>query len=159
MALMPSGVPGQYVLAAPAYYPPSQSSMASTTLALQQYIAAAYPTLDAAQQANLVQYYTQVAAAQQAATGGLAAVISGYGVATQGPGMPSTAWITNRLIEREKARIDKKYDEADKLRALLKSNGVEVDDRDRSWSCKDGRTGPRPNHNDPMEEEGEAKPP
>jgi len=151
--LMP-GPGGQYVLAqAPAsYYQPA----ASQNAALQQYIAAAYPTLDATQQAALVQYYSQinqVASAQ--ASGGLATVISGgYPlVATTGP---SNAWIANRLIEREKARIEKKYDEADKLRKLLRTNGIEVDDRDRSWTSRDGRRGPRPNHNDPMEEENEG---
>lgn len=151
--LMP-GMGGQYVLAqAPAaYYQPA----ASQNAALQQYIAAAYPTLDATQQAALVQYYSQinqVASAQ--ASGGLATVISGgYPlVATTGP---SNAWISNRLIEREKARIEKKYDEADKLRKLLRTNGIEVDDRDRSWTSRDGRRGPRPNHNDPMEEENEG---
>eukprot|EP00434_Breviolum_minutum_P025672 symbB.v1.2.022686.t2/scaffold2031.1/size91907/3 len=89
------------------------------------------------------------------ASGGLATVISGgYPlVATTGP---SNAWIANRLIEREKARIEKKYDEADKLRKLLRTNGIEVDDRDRSWTSRDGRRGPRPNHNDPMEEENEG---
>jgi len=151
--LMP-GPNGQYVLAQapPQYYQPA----ASQNAALQQYIAAAYPTLDATQQAALVQYYSQinqVASAQ--ASGGLATVISGgYPlVATTGP---SNAWIANRLIEREKARIEKKYDEADKLRKLLRTNGIEVDDRDRSWTSRDGRRGPRPNHNDPMEEENEG---
>ena len=54
---------------------------------------------------------------------------------------------------------------ADQLRKLLRANGIEVDDRDRSWpapqlrfkkwcrSSRDGRKGARPNHNDPMEDE------
>ncbi|CAK9014509.1 unnamed protein product [Durusdinium trenchii] len=66
--LMP-GLGGQYVLA-PALSPfyPSATTAGNTaaTAALQQYIAAAYPTLDATQQAALVQYYSQVSQVQTA---------------------------------------------------------------------------------------------
>lgn len=156
--LMP-GMGGQYVLAPASAYYGATAAPGTNNAALQQYIAAAYPTLDATQQAALVQYYSQLQVASAQASGGLAGglatVISGgYPVvATTGP---SNAWITNRLIEREKARIEKNYEEADKLRKLLRQNGIEVDDRDRSWTSRDGRRGPRPNHNDPMEEENEA---
>lgn len=155
--LMP-GMGGQYVLAPASAYYGAAAAPGANNAALQQYIAAAYPTLDATQQAALVQYYSQLQVASAQASGGLgglATVISGgYPVvATTGP---SNAWITNRLIEREKARIEKNYEEADKLRKLLRQNGIEVDDRDRSWTSRDGRRGPRPNHNDPMEEENEA---
>mmetsp|Transcript_26219 Transcript_26219/g.42761 ORF Transcript_26219/g.42761 Transcript_26219/m.42761 type:complete len:219 (+) Transcript_26219:3-659(+) len=161
LATVMPGMGGQYVLAPASAYYGAAAAPGGNNAALQQYIAAAYPTLDATQQAALVQYYSQLQVASAQASGGLAGglatVISGgcgYPVvATTGP---SNAWITNRLIEREKARIEKNYEEADKLRKLLRQNGIEVDDRDRSWTSRDGRRGPRPNHNDPMEEENEA---
>lgn len=64
---------------------------------------------------------------------------------------PPTAWIVNRLIEREKARMEKRWEEADGIRADLRRRGIEVEDRDRIWKCKDGRRGQRPNHNDSLE--------
>ncbi|CAE8600518.1 unnamed protein product, partial [Polarella glacialis] len=97
----------------------------------------------------LVQYYAAAVQQQVAAVPGLSAAAS----QTAGPGTPSTGWLTNRLVEREKARIEKNFAEADRLRQLLRQNGVEVDDRERTWSCRDGRKGARPNHNDPPEPE------
>mmetsp|Transcript_58709 Transcript_58709/g.136993 ORF Transcript_58709/g.136993 Transcript_58709/m.136993 type:complete len:233 (-) Transcript_58709:175-873(-) len=100
------------------------------------------------QQQALYLQYAAAAAAQQAAAGAtVVAAVAGTN------GQPSTGWITNRLIDREKARIEKNYSEADRLRAQLREQGVEVDDRLRTWSCKDGRKGHRPNHNDPAETE------
>mmetsp|Transcript_87867 Transcript_87867/g.273087 ORF Transcript_87867/g.273087 Transcript_87867/m.273087 type:complete len:311 (-) Transcript_87867:3-935(-) len=106
--------------------------------------------LDPLQQAALAQYslYAAALAAQTSdpGAGGSAALLGGSGG-------PSTAWITNRLIEREKARLDRNFDEADKIRAELRQRGVEVDDRLRTWSARDGRRGHRPNHNDVPEPE------
>eukprot|EP00913_Durusdinium_trenchii_P017591 g16532.t1 len=83
--LMP-GLGGQYVLA-PALSPfyPSATTAGNTaaTAALQQYIAAAYPTLDATQQAALVQYYSQVSQVQTAqADSRVGAVVPAIGYGT-----------------------------------------------------------------------------
>eukprot|EP00927_Polykrikos_kofoidii_P059713 TRINITY_DN54853_c0_g1_i1.p1 TRINITY_DN54853_c0_g1~~TRINITY_DN54853_c0_g1_i1.p1 ORF type:complete len:233 (-),score=39.74 TRINITY_DN54853_c0_g1_i1:272-919(-) len=119
--------------------------------------AAQYPAaaaFAAQQQAALAAHYAAAAAAANPTMaagaglplGGPCAAAS----ASSGTG-PSTGWITNRLIEREKARMEKNYEEADKLRAELRQKGVEVEDRERTWKCKDGRSGSRPNYNDPPE--------
>mmetsp|Transcript_117925 Transcript_117925/g.328540 ORF Transcript_117925/g.328540 Transcript_117925/m.328540 type:complete len:329 (+) Transcript_117925:45-1031(+) len=114
--------------------------------AAPQYLPTGTQPLDPLQQAALAQYQLYAAYAAQA---------SGMGLGTLGAaaGGPSTAWITNRLIDREKARLDRNFDEADKIRAELRQRGVEVDDRLRTWSSRDGRRGHRPNHNDIPEAE------
>jgi len=109
-----------------------------------QYAASGQP-LDPLQQATLAQYSLYAAAYAAQAAGG--------GTGVPGHDGPSNAWINNRLIEREKARLDRNFDEADKIRAELRQRGVEVDDRLRTWSCRDGRRGHRPNHNDIPEAE------
>lgn len=113
-----------------------------------QYLTAGTQALDPLQQAALTQYslYAAAYAAQATGTGTDAAGATGVGG-------PSNAWITNRLIEREKARMDRNFDEADKIRAELRQRGVEVDDRLRTWTSRDGRRGHRPNHNDITEVE------
>eukprot|EP00913_Durusdinium_trenchii_P017579 g16520.t1 len=58
------------------------------------------------------------------------------------------SWITNRLIERERFRRDKKFKEAEELNRFLRSLGIQVDECRRWWSSQDGRAGPRPNAND-----------
>jgi len=131
---MPCGVPTQ-VVAVP------QMTADAAAAQQQQYLLALQ------QQQALYLQYAAAAAAQQAAGASLTPAAGG------GSGQPSTGWITNRLIDREKARIEKNYAEADRLRSQLRENGVEVDDRLRTWSCKDGRKGHRPNHNDPHETE------
>lgn len=119
----------------------------ATLAGAPQYLAVCQP-IDALQQAALAQYSLYAAAyAAQASSLGL------EGTMATGTGGPSTAWITNRLIEREKARLDRNFDEADKIRAELRQCGVEVDDRLRTWSARDGRRGHRPNHNDMPEVE------
>mmetsp|Transcript_60883 Transcript_60883/g.132078 ORF Transcript_60883/g.132078 Transcript_60883/m.132078 type:complete len:123 (+) Transcript_60883:2-370(+) len=117
---------------------------------MPMYGAGAYAWPYGMQQAAFAQYAAAAGMAQAQpalATGAPAAC------AVAGTGEPSTAWITNRLIDREKARIDRNYDEADKIRADLRKHGVEVEDRERTWTHRDGRRGHRPNHNDPPEQE------
>jgi len=49
------------------------------------------------------------------------------------------------LIEaRNNAKNTRDFDEADRLRGELVSNGVNVDDRARTWSTSDGRSGKMP---------------
>merc|ERR1719271_734916 len=133
------GVPGVAAVAYPAPPPPPGGA---TAIGAEHYYAMQ-------QQAMVAQYYGYAAAAAGAA----AAAAAASGGAVAAPGQPTTAWIINRLIEREKARIEKNYTEADKVRSLLREQGVQVDDHLRNWTARDGRTGPRPNHNDPQEPE------
>ena len=65
-------------------------------------------------------------------------------------GMPEKE-IIRLLIDREVARQDKDYAEADKIRDMLKEKDVFVSDRDRSWRCDDGRGGARPNATDTVD--------
>lgn len=63
-------------------------------------------------------------------------------------GEPSNAYVWNMLIDREKARIDRNFSEADRIRDDLRDRGIEIYDRERRWEAKDGRVGQRPNHDD-----------
>ncbi|CAJ1441566.1 unnamed protein product [Effrenium voratum] len=63
-------------------------------------------------------------------------------------GEPSNAYVWNALIDREKARIDRNFSEADRVRDSLRERGIEIYDRERRWEAKDGRVGQRPNHDD-----------
>merc|ERR1719215_2430237 len=63
-------------------------------------------------------------------------------------GDPSNSYIHDMLIDREKARIDRDWGEADRIRDELRRAGVEIYDRERRWEARDGRTGARPNHDD-----------
>ncbi|CAE7350383.1 unnamed protein product [Symbiodinium natans] len=63
-------------------------------------------------------------------------------------GEPSNAYVWNQLIDREKARIDRNFSEADRIRDDLRDRGIEIYDRERRWEAKDGRVGQRPNHDD-----------
>lgn len=49
------------------------------------------------------------------------------------------------LVDREKARMDRDWSRADRIRDELGQHGVYVDDRTRSWTATDGRSGRRPN--------------
>ena len=47
-----------------------------------------------------------------------------------------------RLIEdRENARRNRDYDTGDRIRDELKNAGISLDDRDKRWSSRDGRSG------------------
>mmetsp|Transcript_45848 Transcript_45848/g.130910 ORF Transcript_45848/g.130910 Transcript_45848/m.130910 type:complete len:348 (-) Transcript_45848:86-1129(-) len=123
-------------------------------------LAAAGQPMDAYQQAALAQYNLYAAAyaahAQAAAAGGTGLGPGlGSGLGASSSEGPSNAWITNRLIDREKARLDRNFEEADRIRSELRQRGIEVDDRLRTWSSRDGRRGHRPNHNDIPEPEPE----
>mmetsp|Transcript_43254 Transcript_43254/g.123742 ORF Transcript_43254/g.123742 Transcript_43254/m.123742 type:complete len:222 (-) Transcript_43254:105-770(-) len=63
-------------------------------------------------------------------------------------GDPPNDLIINMLIDREKARIDRDWSEADRIRDELRSKGIEVYDKERRWEAKDGRVGSRPNKDD-----------
>lgn len=63
-------------------------------------------------------------------------------------GEPSNAYVWNMLIDREKARIDRNFSEADRIRDDLRDRGIEISDRERKWEAKDGRVGQRPNHDE-----------
>lgn len=139
--------PSQGMMGAPQYDAAALAQYYAALAGAPQYFVGAQQ-LDPMQQAALAQYSLYAAYAAQASGTGAGADGSAPGVAG-----PSTAWITNRLIEREKARLDRNFDEADKIRAELRQRGVEVDDRLRSWSSRDGRRGHRPNHNDMPEAE------
>ena len=61
---------------------------------------------------------------------------------------PSNEWIFNKLVEREKARVKRDFGTADSIRDELSNLGVEIWESkgERTWRAKDGRVGPRPNH-------------
>eukprot|EP00435_Cladocopium_sp_Y103_P040282 s1859_g10.t3 len=63
-------------------------------------------------------------------------------------GEPSNTYVWNQLVKREKARIERNFGEADRLRDALREKGIEIYDRERRWEAKDGRIGARPNHDD-----------
>ena len=61
---------------------------------------------------------------------------------------PPTEFINERLTEREKARMRRDFQTADAIREELYKLGVEIWESkgERMWRCRDGRSGPRPNH-------------
>ena len=61
------------------------------------------------------------------------------------PGTMPTETIIAKLAERETARISRDYVRSDAMRDELRSGGVSVDDRLKTWSVTDGRDtrGPR----------------
>lgn len=63
-------------------------------------------------------------------------------------GSPSNDWIINRLVDREKARRNRDFSEADRIREELRTKGVDIMERERRWQAKDGRSGARPNADD-----------
>ena len=58
---------------------------------------------------------------------------------------PSADWINSMLMQRETARMNRDYGQADALREQMRQQGVQVDDRTKVWTAADGRTGMRPN--------------
>ena len=69
----------------------------------------------------------------------------GYG-GGGGGGMPITKPLTDEEImslieDRNNAKNRRDFDDADRVRDALKAGGVSLDDRARTWSCSDGRTG------------------
>ena len=63
-------------------------------------------------------------------------------------GEPSNQFIFDKLVDREKARVRRDFGTADAIREELLSLGVEIWESkgERTWRAKDGRVGPRPNH-------------
>ena len=91
-------------------------------------------------------------------------------------GEPSNQWIFDKLVDREKARVKRDFGTADQIRDELASHGVRhkpvrhffsrspmltlsnapslgvpqveiwESKGERTWRSKDGRMGPRPNH-------------
>ena len=61
---------------------------------------------------------------------------------------PAQAWIHDKLVEREKARMRRDFATADAIREELFKAGVEIWEShgERTWRARDGRSGPRPNH-------------
>eukprot|EP00928_Gymnodinium_smaydae_P008668 TRINITY_DN1315_c0_g1_i1.p1 TRINITY_DN1315_c0_g1~~TRINITY_DN1315_c0_g1_i1.p1 ORF type:complete len:481 (+),score=115.80 TRINITY_DN1315_c0_g1_i1:95-1444(+) len=49
--------------------------------------------------------------------------------------------IQSRIEEREEARSNKDFTKADQVRDFLRTNGVELDDKAKSWRTGDGRVG------------------
>ena len=45
------------------------------------------------------------------------------------------------MAKREDARKQRDFGSADALRTWLRQGGVELNDRDKTWSCTDGRRG------------------
>lgn len=52
--------------------------------------------------------------------------------------------IHNLLVDREKARCGSNFAEADRVRDELRAMGVVIDDKNKTWSSHDGRSGSRP---------------
>ena len=60
-------------------------------------------------------------------------------------GNPSDFEIEDLLIKREQARIKRDFATADGIRDELRSRGgIMVDDKQRTWTAADGRSGKRP---------------
>ena len=57
-------------------------------------------------------------------------------------------WIHDKLVEREKCRMRRDFGTADAIREELFKSGVEIWEShgERMWRARDGRSGPRPNH-------------
>jgi hypothetical protein len=49
--------------------------------------------------------------------------------------------IMSLIEDRNNAKNRRDFDDADRVRDALKAGGVSLDDRARTWSCSDGRTG------------------
>jgi|EP00927_Polykrikos_kofoidii_P071804 cysteinyl-tRNA synthetase len=56
-------------------------------------------------------------------------------------GDPEIAHIKNLVLMREQARAAKNFDESDRIRDELKSNGVEVYDKEKLWRSASGKAG------------------
>tara|TARA_B110001452_G_scaffold26797_1_gene21018 strand:+ start:118 stop:435 length:318 start_codon:yes stop_codon:yes gene_type:complete len=61
---------------------------------------------------------------------------------------PAQDWIFDKLVDREKARVRRDFGAADAIREELFKAGVEIWEShgERTWRARDGRSGPRPNH-------------
>ena len=74
-----------------------------------------------------------------------AAPVTAPPVTGAGGETPSGDWINSMLMQRETARMNRDYGQADALREQMRQQGVQVDDRTKVWTAADGRTGMRPN--------------
>eukprot|EP00931_Biecheleriopsis_adriatica_P047071 TRINITY_DN27107_c0_g1_i1.p1 TRINITY_DN27107_c0_g1~~TRINITY_DN27107_c0_g1_i1.p1 ORF type:complete len:700 (+),score=129.87 TRINITY_DN27107_c0_g1_i1:48-2147(+) len=66
-------------------------------------------------------------------------------------GSPTNDEIWNLLIDREVARVERDYDEADRIQIKLRRAGIEVDDKQMRWRARsedDGRVGLKPSYGD-----------
>merc|ERR1719198_2513649 len=90
-------------------------------------------------------FFTQAASA--GGMGGMmgAAPVTAPPVTGAGGETPSGDWINSMLMQRETARMNRDYGQADALREQMRQQGVQVDDRTKVWTAADGRTGMRPN--------------
>jgi len=87
---------------------------------------------------------------------GLPRSVTGEPPPTPGPpppppetdGEPTNLFIFDKLVEREKARVRRDFRMADDIREELYALGVEIWESkgERTWKARDGRIGPRPNH-------------
>ena len=57
--------------------------------------------------------------------------------------------ILQLIEERNNAKNRREFDEADRVRDQLKARGVSIDDRARTWSTADGRSGRKKIHPSP----------
>jgi len=71
---------------------------------------------------------------------GASGVIIGY----RGAGGPSDVEVAALVVQRERARQSNDYATSDMIRNELRAVGVEIKDREKVWSCSDGRQGPVP---------------
>lgn len=71
---------------------------------------------------------------------GSSGVIIGY----RGSAGPTDLEISTLVVQRERARQSSDFATGDMIRDELKAVGVEINDRDKTWRCTDGRQGPVP---------------
>jgi len=71
---------------------------------------------------------------------GASGVIIGY----RGAGGPTDVEISTLVIQRERARQSSDFATSDMIRDELRAAGVEIQDREKTWRCSDGRQGAIP---------------
>lgn len=80
--------------------------------------------------------------ASAAVAAALASVVNGSSGGSGGGGSLSQASIEALVYGREVERDRRDFAAADMIRQDLRNNGVEVWDKQRTWNCSDGRSGP-----------------
>jgi len=77
-----------------------------------------------------------------AATNGVAPLAAAAAAAAAVQDMAAEEDVQTIIDRREMLRMTKDYAGADRIRDLLRSRGVEVNDGEKTWKAPDGRTGP-----------------